>query len=103
MVDGGERLVSLLKKAGPEAVVDINQALLCHSLDVIGQVGSPSAARHCQPCTSWQLPSMAAARQVSGQGLCLCCSDFDCMRLWAAALEAIFCRSMQLNGVAGGL
>eukprot|EP00891_Asterochloris_glomerata_P001568 jgi/Astpho2/1568/Aster-x1016 len=39
VVDGGERLVSLLKRIGSEAVVDINQALLCHSLDVIGQVG----------------------------------------------------------------
>ena len=44
-MDGGERLVRLLKKIGSEAVVDINQALLCHSLDVIGQVGS---ARDCQ-------------------------------------------------------
>ena len=68
MVDGGERLVSLLKKTGPEAVVDINQALLCHSLDVIGQVGGPSAARICQPCTSWHLPSMAAASQALRAG-----------------------------------
>ena len=52
VVDGGERLVSLLKRIGSEAVVDINQALLCHSLDVIGQVGRPSAARKV-PAVLW--------------------------------------------------
>ena len=82
VVDGGERLVSLLRKIGSEAVVDINQALLCHSLDVIGQVGSPPSAAETAShallgsCPAWQLPV-----KVSGQGLCLCCSDFDCVRL----------------------